>query len=457
MLLDAKLGKFDLVVVKDFDRLARSKTNASQIRDTLKRQFVQTYSLSTPVEPRDPKKYDPIDDDLGLVVEGVSDFMSEIERNKIRRRMMMAKNEIAKGGKLPNKVPFGYKVVRSLNEHGKVLREIQVNEEQSQVVRRIFQMTLAGSGKRTIALTFNKEGVVTPKQGSWTSQAISYILKNKTYAGYVRWGWRHSDYDISKQKRERGHEGIENKGNHTAIIDENLFNQVQTELQKRGNSFKGRAQLSRGLLTGIAKCIRCGHGVTYCTRRIKNSKRNPNWKDIVTAEYRCGGTMYGQIQCSQRVMSATKLESAVISQIKNYLNSPAIKRQITESASKPLEIKQKKSQADRVSDELNKIPQKRQMQQEAYEKGHITIDDYGIAISRLRTLEENLLADKTKYSQDQQLGTREKEINQSVWKAVTDFDGFWEPLDFTGKKQFLRKVLEKVVAGNNQIEVYFSV
>lgn len=457
LLTDAKSGKFDLVVVKDFDRLARSKTKASQIRDALKRQFIQTYSLATPVEPRDPKKYDPIDDDLGLVVEGMSDVMSEIERNKIRRRMMLAKNAIAMSGKLPNQVPFGYKVIRSLDSHGKILRAVEIDKDQADVVKRIFQMTDAGSGKRTIALQFNKEGVVPPKQGSWSSQTISYILRNKTYAGYVRWGWRNADYQTSKHKRERGHEGIDIKGQHTAIIDEEFFDRVQIKLKARGNSYKGRAQMSRGLLTGIAKCIRCGHGVTYCRRKIKNSKRNPNWKDIVTAEYRCSGTMYGKIQCSQRVMSASKLEGIVISQLKNYLNSPAVKRLLEEQTTKPLVVSQKKTVEDKIEDELNKIPLMRQRQQEAYEKGLLTIEEYGDVIGRLRERENGLRVDKTKYSKNQENIKVQKVDHQKIWKAVRDFDGFWGSMEFLEKKQFLREVIEKIVAGNNQVEVYFAV
>jgi len=457
LLADAKSGKFDLVVVKDFDRLARSKTKASQIRDALKRQFVQTYSLATPVEPRDPKKYDPMDDDLGLVVEGVSDFMSEIERNKIRRRMMLAKNAIASSGKIPNQVPFGYKIARSLDEHGKVLRAIEVDEEKAQIIRRIFQMSEAGAGKRTIALRFNEEGVIPPKKGSfWTSQAISYILRNKTYAGYVRWGWRHADYEVSRQKKIRGHEGIEVKGRHTAIVDESLFDRVQVELKKRGNSYNGKAQISRGLLTGIAKCIRCKNGVTYCRRKIKNSKRNPNWKDIETAEYRCGGTMYGKIKCSQRVMSAGKLDNSVISQVKNYFNSPAMKRLIEEETSKPLETKSRKSPLVGIEEELNKIPQMRQKQQEAFERGLINIEEYGEIIGRLRKTENDLRVEMTKYSENKESDKLQKIDKQKIWKAVKDFDGFWESLDFLGKKQFLRTVLEKVEAGNNQINVYFS-
>lgn len=457
MLLDAKSGKFDLVIVKDFDRLARSKTKASQIRDALKKQFVQTYSLSTPVEPRNPKDYDPMDDDLGLVVEGVSDFMSEIERNKIRRRMMLAKNSIAMSGKLPNQVPFGYKVNRTLDSHGKINRDIGVSEKEAQIVKRIFQMTEAGSGKRTIALKFNEEGVASPKQGSWNSQSISYILRNKTYAGYVRWGWRNSDYSISKQKRSRCHEGIEVKGHHLAIIDESLFNRVQDVLNKRGKSYNGRAQLSKGLLTGIAKCIRCGHGVTYCTRRIKNSQRNSNWKDIVSSEYRCGGTMYGIVKCSQRVMSATKLEDAVLSQLRNYLKSPAIKRQIMDETKKPLNIKTKKSELVKINEELSKILIKRQRQEEAYEKGYLTIENYGLIMGRLNESEKKLLADRVKYSENQDNNKSSKISNQNIWKAVNDFDGLWNSLDFLGKKQFLRSVIEKIYAGNNKIDVYFSI
>lgn len=456
LLVDAKSGKFDLVVVKDFDRLARSKTKASQIRDALKRQFIQTYSLATPVEPRDPRKYDPVDDDLGLVVEGVSDFMSEIERNKIRRRMMLAKNAIAMSGKLPNKVPFGYKVIRALDTHGKVTRTVEVDESQASIVRRIFQMSDAGSGKRTIALQFNQEGVLPPRQGAWTSQAISYILRNKTYAGYVRWGWRNADYEITKHKRERGHQGIEEKGQHPAIVDEVLFDRIQAKLKERSNSYRGRAQMSKGLLTGIAKCIRCGHGVTYCRREIKNSKRNPNWKDVVTAEYRCGGTMYGVVQCSQRVMSANKLEGIVISQVKNYLNSPAVRRQLEEETAKPLVARRKVTAVNRAEEELSKIPAMRRKQQEAYEKGLLTIEEYGEAISRLRTRENGLRADITK-SNINGMGSKDQKVNhQEIWKAVKDFDGFWKSLDFMGKKQFLRNVIEKVVAGNNQVEVYFS-
>ena len=71
------------------------------------------------------------------------------------------------------------------------------------------------------------------------------------------WGWRHADYKKNKQRKLRGHQGIMVKGEHTPIITEEIFNLAQKEKTIRAGSQKGRAKMSKGLLTGIAKCIRC--------------------------------------------------------------------------------------------------------------------------------------------------------------------------------------------------------
>jgi Site-specific recombinases, DNA invertase Pin homologs len=63
LLNDARQHLFDLVVVKDFDRFARNRAAATIVREELKELFIQTYALNTPVEPKDPKTYDPTDDD----------------------------------------------------------------------------------------------------------------------------------------------------------------------------------------------------------------------------------------------------------------------------------------------------------------------------------------------------------------------------------------------------------
>src|SRR3990170_1139720 len=266
LLRDARLHQFDLVVVKDFDRFARNRALATIVREEFKELFIQTHALNTPVEPKNPKTYDPTDDDLGIMVEGYSDTMSEIERNKIRRRMMMGKVAVAKDGRIPNNVPYGYKIKRYFDEDGKVKRKILVNEEEAKIVRWIFDQYIKGKGTLQISFELTQRGVKPHRAPYWRKQGIKYILQNSTYAGKVNWGWRHADYKKNKIRRQRGQQGITVKGKHDAIISEVTFNLAQKEKKIRGTSQNGRAKMSRGLLTGIAKCIRCASGVTYLTR-----------------------------------------------------------------------------------------------------------------------------------------------------------------------------------------------
>lgn len=454
LIQDASAYKFDLVVVKDFDRFARNKSAASRARDELKKMFIQTYSLTTPVEPKDPKLYDPTDDDLGIMVEGFSDTMAEIERNKIRRRMVMGKNAIAKAGKIPNNVPYGYKIKRWLDEKGKVHRKVEIDEEKAKIVRWIFDEYIKGKGALSIAFELTQKGVTPPRARYWRAQAIKYMLQNQTYTGKVLWGWRHADYKKNKLRKRRDHKGIViDSTEHRAIIPEEVFKLAQKEKKVRGNSQKGRAKMSRGLLTGIAKCIRCGSGVTYLTRRNKRSRKNPNWNDTVTYEYLCGGHKYTGI-CQRRVMSATKLEDFVLNQIRNLVNNPTAREKLifdrNLAISESLEDEYK-----RTSQQLANIERRRERVKDAYEAGVDSLEVYAANKTRLDE-EENkyrVVTDEYKTKVDE-INRRRKNLEKFT-KSLEDFDTLWENSTLQEKKHVLRMIIKEVRAGNGKIEVDF--
>lgn len=453
LLNDARQHLFDLVVVKDFDRFARNRAAATIVREELKELFIQTYALNTPVEPKEPKLYDPTDDDLGIMVEGFADANSEIERNKIRRRMMMGKVAVAKAGKIPNNVPYGYKIIRSINEHGKVVRAITVDEEKAQTVRGIFEQYTQGKGMLEIAFQLNQKGIKGPKGGLWRRQNVKYILQNRTYTGKVLWGWRHADYAKNKQRKARGHQGIITDGAHERIISEEIFNLAQKEKQIRGNSQKGRGKISRGLLTGIAKCIRCGSGVTYSKRQHKRSRQNPKWNDTITYEYLCGGYKYSGI-CQRRVMSADKIEPFVLNQIRNLVNNPIARERLIFDRNIKIDadLKNDYSQAQKS---LSDIPRKIQRQQEAYEAGLITLDEYGIAIKRLREEESQYRAVAGDYEAKLiEVGKRNQGLEKFV-KDIENFDNLWDKAILEERKHFLRTIIKEVRAGNGKIEIDF--
>lgn len=453
LLSDARNHLFDLVLVKDFDRFARNRAAATIVREELKELFIQTYALNTPVVPKNPKTYDPTDDDLGIMVEGYSDTMSEIERNKIRRRMMMGKVAVAKSGKIPNNVPYGYKIKRTIDDHGKVHRQIIIDEEAAETVKWIYDQYLKGKGTLEIAFQLTQKKVKSSRGNVWRAHGVKYILRNATYTGKVLWGWRHADYKKNKQRSLRGHHGLIVKGEHAPIISEQVFNLAQKEKVIRAGSQKGRAKLSRGLLTGIAKCIRCKSGVTYVTRHHKRVKKNPNWHDTTTHEYLCGGYKYSGI-CQRRVMSAEKLESFVLGQIKNLINNPIARERLIMDRSVKLDSDLKGDYSKSLKS-LSDIPNKRKRQQEAYEAGLITLEEYGTALQRLREEENTYHAVTGDYEVKlQQLQERQGEIEKFV-QSLEDFDTLWDNAELEEKKHFLRAVIKEIRAGNGKVEIDF--
>jgi len=449
LMQDASAYKFDLVVVKDFDRFARNKSYATKARDDLKKMFIQTYAVTTPVEPKEPKLYDPTDDDLGIMVEGFSDTMAEIERNKIRRRMTMGKQAVAKRGDIPNNVPYGYKIFRWLDEKGKVHRRIDVDEEQAKVVKEIFDSYVNGKGALNIAFSLTERQIKPPRGQYWRAQAIKYIIQNRTYTGKVLWGWRHADFKKNQQRKLREHKGLIEEGNHKAIIPEAIFELAQKEKKQRGTSQKGRAQLSRGLLTGIAKCIRCGSGVTYLTRHHNRKKKNPKWNNTTTHEYLCGGYKYSGI-CQRRVMSATRLEEFILNELRTIANNPTARERLIMDKSVEITTTLEKDY-DHAAKMITDIERRRQRAKQAYDAGVHSLEVYAADMKRLDDEESKYHVVTDDYQIKVQKVNERKQRLEKFFKNVDEFNRLWDESDFQERKHLLRSIYKEIKVGNGQI------
>lgn len=452
MLRDARAHKFDLIVVKDYDRFARNKDSAAIIRHELKELGIQTFSVNTPVDPKLPGEYDPDDDDLSTIVETISDMRSDLERKQIARRMKMGKLSRAKLGIIPNKVPYGYQIIRTL-ETTKIKRTITVNEEEAARVRFIFDRYVRGEGKRKIALEMNKKGWRSAKGSYWSSESIRYILHNPTYTGKVWWGWRHADYKKTKEWRRRGKLGYIGSGTHQAIIDEKLFNLAQEVHSGRARSGCGATQRSRGVLTGIAKCIRCRSGVGYSKRYHSRSKTNPNWRDTITYEYICTGYKYKGI-CSPRVMSADKLESAVLDYIKNLYAHPKIQDQVVHQGNSSEEI-ERENEIARLRREVELEGTKIDRQTLAYERGITPIEEYQANVERIRDDAKRNRMEVDRLLSHSSIAAQHTAVVQKLTASMKDFDSFWKALELDEKKLILRSIIRQIRAGNGRVEVDF--
>jgi len=452
MLRDGRDHKFDLIIVKDYDRFARNKDAAAIIRQELKELGIQVYAINTPVEPKPVNEYDPNEDDSATIMETISDMRADLERKQIMRRMKMGKTAKAQAGNIPNNVPYGYRVIRTL-EGAKIKRTVVANEEEASRVKFIFNEYARGLGDRKIAIEMNRKGWKAPRGKGWTISAIRYLLSNPTYTGKVWWGWRHALYRKTKEWRRRGKVGIITKGVHEAIIDEPTFKLVQETRSGRRKNCKGGVGRSLGLLTGIAKCIRCGSGVGYQKRFHSRSQKNPRWKDTITYEYICTGYKYKGI-CSPRVMSAAKLESAVLDHIKNLYNHPKVQERIVYDGKNSDELEQEKEIA-RLEKEISSLPDKETRYRDAYERGIDDIDQYATNLTQLRERQEKNRMERDRLVALSSLSAQKVSAIQKLVSSMKDFDTAWETMELDERKMILRSIIREIRAGEGRVEIDF--
>ena len=129
--------------------------------------------------------------------------MSRAERNRTRLRVANAMRAHAQAGRwLGGRPPYGYRIVDagphpnpSKAASGARLHQLAPDPETAPVVRRIFDMYLAGAGYKQIAAVLTNEGIPSPSAHdpkrnshrpghSWAMSAVRAILINPRYLGY---------------------------------------------------------------------------------------------------------------------------------------------------------------------------------------------------------------------------------------------------------------------------------
>lgn len=181
---------------------------------------------------------------------------------------------------------------------GTAIRRNDIDPEQGPVVRLIFQRYAQGLGYASIAAELNAKGVPAPQGkrnagGGWVGSCIREMLRNPRYIGdwaHGRREWsRHPDTERRVVRRVRDANNpadaerlVEAKFAELAIIDRELWDNVQAKLSTHADRYARREVSDRKssyLLTGLLRCGRCGGlmqiaGGTHARYRCAaNSKR----------------------------------------------------------------------------------------------------------------------------------------------------------------------------------------
>lgn len=124
--------------------------------------------------------------------------------------------------------PYGYDLVDGT---------YVVNEEEAEIVKEIFNRTLAGEGICKIAEGLNKRGVPTKRagqvwkgqkvSGKWTYNSIYTLLQNEAYVGDMILQKTYSDDTFQRVRNDGAYPQYHLKGHHEGIIDSDTFGKVR--------------------------------------------------------------------------------------------------------------------------------------------------------------------------------------------------------------------------------------
>ena len=197
---------FDLLIVDDLSRLTRDLGNLLNLYEMLKWYEVELYSICDRVSSCDSNAK------MYFTVRGmVNDFSNEVHAERVLRGMEMRVLQ----GYSTGHCPYGYRseATKFQNAKGKPYPshyKILIDEDEAQVVRRIFAMYMTGEiGAVRIAKTLNEEKLAPPcasrrnssLRTDWSPGSISNILDNEKYIGV--WRWKKTRIGIHPETKKR--------------------------------------------------------------------------------------------------------------------------------------------------------------------------------------------------------------------------------------------------------------
>lgn len=298
LLADIESGVANCVVVYKVDRLTRSLLDFARIMEILDKRGATFVSVTQQFNTTSS---------LGRLTLNILLSFAQFEREMISERTRDKMGAARRKGKWVGGMPvLGYDVAP---QGGALV----VNKEEARRVRTIFEVYLEYCSLIPVVEELNHRGW---RMKAWTTRDgrqaggkpiaknnLYNLLTNKIYLGKVEYG------------------GQIYEGEHERIVDDEIWNNVQTMLRRNGHRGGRNIGNKHGaLLKGLVRCATCDVGMIHTYVEKKN--RVYRYYVCIKAHQR------GWTQCETRCVSAPALESAVLEQLRGVGSNPAVLRSV---------------------------------------------------------------------------------------------------------------------------------
>jgi len=416
LLADVQAGTVNCVVVYKVDRLSRSLLDFARIMEIFDKHGATFVSVTQQFNTTSS---------MGRLTLNILLSFAQFEREMISERTRDKMGAARRKGKWVGGNPvLGYDVA----PQGGCL---VVNEEEAQRVREIFALYLEYGSLIPVVEELDRRGW---RMKAWTTRegrqaggkpivknSLYNLLTNMIYVGKVDYGGHVYD------------------GEHDRIVDDEIWNKVQSALNRNGRR-GGRSIGNKygALLKGLVRCGSCDVGMihTYV-----------NKKDRLYRYYVCvKAHQRGWTQCETRSVSAPALEDAVVQQLRGIGHNPTVLREVLKQLADHRNRESAviaKEKTD-VEQELQNIAQE---MKETVSVAAVDGNSADRATGRLAELQDRVshLSNRLGELRHELAAIHAEGVDvQDVEAALHDFDSLWEQLSTWEQERFIRTLVEHV-------------
>lgn len=410
----SKPKPFDAILVHKFDRFSRSREDSIVYKSLLRKECdIKVISITEQLE----------DDKFSVILEAMLEAMAEYYSLNLSEEVTKGMTEKALRGGYQARPPLGYRI-------DKAKEPPVVVPEEAEIIRLIFHKYVnEGMTFFQISRYLNSLGLKTSHGKNFERRSIEYIIQNPTYIGYIRWNRTHNATNTIKDKSE----WIIEKGNHEAIISEELFEQAQERFKMEYTPINARPITDyKHWLSGVLKCGVCGRTLTAS----KSSKSR--FKHFV-----CNG--YTKGKCTASSITENKVVPYIFEAFKRIID--------TEEFDYSVKTSHDEIDVSLLEAQLKKFSEKEERIKQAYINGVDSIDEYKsnkvILLTEKKNIEEQIDRIQKLNQQDHKEEMLKRIIE--VYNIITNTD--IDPLE---RNRSIKSVVDKIVVNKKDetLDIY---
>ena len=317
MITDIENGKINCVITKDLSRLGRNYLQSGA--------YIEMYF------PQKNIRYIAITDGIDTLNSNQNDIMpfknilNEMYAKDTSKKVKSAiQSRMREGTYIGSKAPFGY--LKDPNNK----RRLIIDEKTKPIIELIYKLCLEGKGTQLISQELMKRKIPRPSafvenaeklyglteenKYQWSHRMVLNVLRDPVYCGNMARNKRPTlSFKNSKRLYIPKSDYIYAKNTHEGIVSEEIWEQVQTMVDKRKCN-KKKGLYYDNIFQGLVRCPKCGYALTPKTDYRLKKKELIDFVHFSCSTYK----KYGVNACSSHRIEARDLYNIVLEDIQYH-------------------------------------------------------------------------------------------------------------------------------------------